>query len=162
MFLGCACTSISSPICAIASRPSRSFASRERGWRRRARERGRAASARGGRGGSQAACAREGQWREGGWVVVGGWDYGGLADNEHTQAVMRALAMAKSILFVGFGAGLRDPNFNQFLRWSRRVSRTLPYRHYRLVRASEAARVRRDHDPDERIMVLSYGAEPPA
>jgi hypothetical protein len=90
-------------------------------------------------------------------VVLGLWEYAGLVNNEHTQAVMRALGMAKSLLFIGFGAGLRDPNFRQFLRWTRRVSQTNPYRHYRLARANEVTTMRLDHDPDERVMVLSYG-----
>jgi hypothetical protein len=90
-------------------------------------------------------------------VVLGLWEYAGLVDNEHTQAVMRALGIAKSMLFIGFGAGLRDPNFRQFLRWARKVSWTMPYRHYRLARASETVAMRLDHDPAERVMVLSYG-----
>jgi hypothetical protein len=111
------------------------------------------------RGDSNAILHLHGHYSEPESVVLGWWDYAGIVENEHTQAVMRALAMAKSMLFVGFGAGLRDPNFSQFLRWSRRVSRTQPYRHYRLVRAGEAERARNEHDPDERIMVLSYGEE---
>jgi hypothetical protein len=111
------------------------------------------------RGDSNAILHLHGHYSDPRSVVLGWWDYAGIVDNEHTQAVMRALAMAKSILFVGFGAGLRDPNFDQFLRWSRRVSRTLPYRHYRLVRADEADRARRDHDRDERVAILPYGDE---
>ncbi|MGZ3425228.1 MAG: hypothetical protein ACXVCV_01210, partial [Polyangia bacterium] len=38
-----------------------------------------------------------------------------------------------------------------------KVSWTMPYRHYRLARASETAAMRLDHDPAERVMVLSYG-----
>ncbi|HXU69239.1 MAG TPA: SIR2 family protein [Polyangia bacterium] len=109
------------------------------------------------RGDSSAILHLHGHYSEPESVVLGLWEYAGLVDNEHTQAVMRALGMAKSLLFVGFGAGLRDPNFRQFLRWARKVSWTMPYRHYRLARASEAAAIRRDHDPAERVMVLSYG-----
>jgi hypothetical protein len=65
--------------------------------------------------------------------------------------------MAKSALYVGFGAGLRDPNFTRFRSWLRRVGATMPYRHYRLVLAGDAEAVRRDHDADERVMVLPYG-----
>jgi len=72
--------------------------------------------------------------------------------------VLHTLGMAKSLLYVGFGAGLRDPNFLQFRRWLGRVGATMPYRHYRLVRADEVESVRRDHDADERVMVLAYGA----
>ena len=109
------------------------------------------------RGDSSAILHLHGHYSEPESVVLGLWEYAGLVDNDHTQAVMRALGMAKSLLFVGFGAGLRDPNFRQFLRWARKVSWTMPYRHYRLARASEAAAMRLDHDPAERVMVLSYG-----
>lgn len=109
------------------------------------------------RGDSSAILHLHGHYSEPESVVLGLWEYAGLVDNEHTQAVMRALGLAKSLLFVGFGAGLRDPNFRQFLRWTRKVSWTMPYRHYRLARASEAAAMRLDHDPAERVMVLSYG-----
>jgi hypothetical protein len=109
------------------------------------------------RGDSNAILHLHGHYSQPESVVLGLWEYAGLVDNEHTQAVLRALGMAKSMLFVGFGAGLRDPNFRQFLRWARKVSRTMPYRHYRLARAAEAAAMRLDHDPDERVMVLSYG-----
>jgi len=109
------------------------------------------------RGDSSAILHLHGHYSEPESVVLGLWEYAGLVDNEHTQAVMRALGMAKSLLFVGFGAGLRDPNFRQFLHWMRKVSWTMPYRHYRLARASEAATMRLDHDPAERVMVLSYG-----
>jgi SIR2-like protein len=109
------------------------------------------------RGDSDAILHLHGHYSEPESVVLGLWEYAGLVDNEHTQAVLRALGMAKSLLFVGFGAGLRDPNFGQFLRWSRKVSATMPYRHFRLARADEVARVRREHDPAERVMVLPYG-----
>jgi hypothetical protein len=109
------------------------------------------------RGDSDAILHLHGHWSEPASVVLGLWEYAGVVSSEHTQAVLRALGMAKSLLFVGFGAGLRDPNFRQFLRWMRRVSASNPYRHYRLARSSEAAAARRDHDPAERVMVLSYG-----
>lgn len=109
------------------------------------------------RGDSNAILHLHGHYSEPESVVLGLWEYAGLVESEHTQAVLRALGLAKSLLFIGFGAGLRDPNFRQFLRWTRKVSWTMPYRHYRLARAAEAAAVRLDHDPAERVMVLSYG-----
>jgi hypothetical protein len=110
------------------------------------------------RGDSDAVLHLHGHYSEPESVVLGLWEYAGLVENEHTQAVLRTLGMAKSLLYVGFGAGLRDPNFVQFRRWLRRVAATMPYRHYRLVRAADVESVRRDHDVDERVMVLSYGA----
>jgi hypothetical protein len=109
------------------------------------------------RGDSDAILHLHGHFSEPASVVLGLWEYAGVVSSEHTQAVMRAIGMAKSLLFVGFGAGLRDPNFRQFLHWMRRVSATNPYRHYRLARLDEVAAARKDHDPSERVMVLSYG-----
>ncbi len=110
------------------------------------------------RGDSDAILHLHGHYSEPASVVLGLWEYAGVVNSEHTQAVLRAVGMAKSLLFVGFGAGLRDPNFGQFLRWMRRVSAGNPYRHYRLARASDIDAARRDHDPAERVMVLSYGS----
>ena len=109
------------------------------------------------RGDSNAILHLHGHYSQPESVVLGLWEYAGVVDSDHTQAVLRALGIAKSLLFIGFGAGLRDPNFRQFLRWARKVSWTMPYRHYRLARASEAAAMRLEHDPAERVMVLSYG-----
>jgi hypothetical protein len=109
------------------------------------------------RGDSDAILHLHGHYSEPASVVLGLWEYAGVVGSEHTQAVLRALGMAKSILFVGFGAGLRDPNFRQFLRWMRRVSAGNPYRHYRLARAADVPAAQRDHDSAERVMVLSYG-----
>ncbi len=109
------------------------------------------------RGDSNAILHLHGHYTEPESVVLGLWEYADIAHNEHTQAVMRALSLAKSLLFIGFGTGLRDPNFRRFRRWMKRVSHTMPYRHYRLVRESEAPEVRREHESDERITVLTYG-----
>lgn len=57
--------------------------------------------------------------------------------DEHAQTVQRALRMTKSLLFVGFGGGLDDPNFGALLRWTCAVFRESEYRHYRLVLDSE-------------------------
>jgi hypothetical protein len=109
------------------------------------------------RGDSNAILHLHGHYTEPESVVLGLWEYADIAHHEHTQAVMRALGLAKSLLFVGFGAGLRDPNFKRFLRWLRRVSHAAPYRHYRLGRTREAQDLRREHDADERIVVIAYG-----
>jgi hypothetical protein len=109
------------------------------------------------RGDSDAILHLHGHYSEPESVVLGLWEYAGLVNNEHTQAMLRAIGFVKSVLYIGFGAGLRDPNFRQFLRWTRSVAATMPYRHYRLARRSEVASVQRDHAPEERVMVLSYG-----
>ncbi len=51
-------------------------------------------------------------------LVLGVRSYDEVRGNAHTQAVMKALALTKTFLFVGCGEeGLSDPNFGNFLTW---------------------------------------------
>jgi hypothetical protein len=52
-----------------------------------------------------------GSWRVPQSVVLGIRSYDDIVANEVAQAVQQAVAMMKSLVFVGFGAGLADPNF---------------------------------------------------
>ena len=59
--------------------------------------------------------------------------------------------------FVGFGAGLGDPNFGALRSWLARTFRGSEYRHFRICLDKELPDITAQHDPDERIMVLPYG-----
>jgi formylglycine-generating enzyme required for sulfatase activity len=81
-----------------------------------------------------------GHWDEPESVILGIRSYDRVKENRHTQAVMQALGMTNSLLFVGCGQeGLDDPNWGSFLTWLREVetSAGTEHRHYRLVRESE-------------------------
>jgi hypothetical protein len=65
----------------------------------------------------------------------------------------------RTLLFVGFGAGLQDPNFAAFLRWTTHVFPGSEYRHFRLVRTHEVNEIQRQHPRDERIFALTYGTD---
>ncbi|MFT5322215.1 MAG: hypothetical protein ACI8P0_000050 [Planctomycetaceae bacterium] len=81
-----------------------------------------------------------GHWDEPESVILGIRSYDRVKENRHTQAVMQALGMTNSLLFVGCGQeGLDDPNWGSFLTWLREVetSTGTEHRHYRLVRESE-------------------------
>ena len=95
-----------------------------------------------------------GHWDEPESVVLGIRSYEAVKNSEHTQAIMRALAMTNSLLFVGCGEeGLRDPNFGNFLSWLDAVETTagVEHRHYRLV-------TRKDSFPRRgRLFPLIYG-----
>ena|SRR6185312_3559536 len=65
---------------------------------------------------------------------------------------------AWSLLFVGCGDGLADPNFEQFLEWMGTVLEGARHRHFRLERAADSARRQEWHtDRGHRVRVLSYG-----
>lgn len=81
-----------------------------------------------------------GHWDEPDSVVLGIRSYEAVKNHEHTLAVMRALGVTKSLLFVGCGdEGLSDPNFGSFLTWLRELESGsgAEHRHYRLVREKD-------------------------
>jgi hypothetical protein len=82
-----------------------------------------------------------GHWEDPDSIVLGIRSYEAVKNHEHTQAVLRALGIAKSLLFIGCGdEGLDDPNFGNFLTWLAAVDAAakVEHRHYRLVRNQDA------------------------
>ncbi len=75
-------------------------------------------------------------------VILGIRSYESVKNDEHTRAVMQALGMTKSLLFIGCGQeGLADPNFGNFLRWLGDIEQDagVEHRHYWLVRKADSA-----------------------
>jgi tetratricopeptide (TPR) repeat protein len=71
--------------------------------------------------------------------------------------MQRAIRSLKTLLFVGCGESLHDPNFGAFLQWTCKVFHGSGYRHFRLARESEVTELQAQHPPEQRIFVLSYG-----
>jgi hypothetical protein len=109
------------------------------------------------RGEEQAILHLHGYWDEPQSVVLGIRSYEDVRKDPHAQAVIRALAMTQSLLFVGCGDGLSDPNFKPFRSWLREVNSGNEARHYRLALAKEVAAFHKQHQPEERVLVLPYG-----
>ena len=100
-----------------------------------------------------------GRWTEPESVVLGLGNYAKVRDDEHPKAVLRSLAMTKTLLFVGCGEGLSDPNFATFREWLREVNRDNSSPHYRLCTEAERGALGRDHAPGERVECVVYGKE---
>jgi hypothetical protein len=98
-----------------------------------------------------------GHWRDTDSVVLGSQSYEKVLDDAHAQAIQQAFRAMKTLLFIGYGAGLADPNLGGLLRWSRGVFPASEYRHYRLVLRTEVDAVQKTHPPEERIYVLPFG-----
>lgn len=98
-----------------------------------------------------------GHWEEPGSVVLGIRSYESVLGQEAAQALLRALRMTRTLLFIGFGEGLHDPNFGALLEWTRRELAGDHYRHFRLARTSEVAELQKKHPPEERLFVIPYG-----
>ena len=109
------------------------------------------------RGDEQAILHLHGFWQEPGSVVLGVRSYEQLLGAEHAQAIQQVMAAMGTLLFVGFGAGLADPNFAALRAWMGRMFRGGEYRHFRLAKDDEVAALRAEHGQDERVFVLGYG-----
>ncbi|MFC1572677.1 SUMF1/EgtB/PvdO family nonheme iron enzyme [Candidatus Eisenbacteria bacterium] len=97
-----------------------------------------------------------GHWTKPDSVVLGIRSYEAVKAAEHPQAVLKALGMTKSFLFVGCGGeGLADPNVGHFLTWLEKLeTETAPdHRHYCLVPRLEA------FQPRGRLFPLVYGQD---
>lgn len=111
------------------------------------------------RGDARGILHLHGHWEEPDSVVLGGRSYDEVVEDEHARTVLEALRMTKTFVLVGHGAGLRDPNWGSFLRWTEQVFAGSSYRHYRLARDCELADVRAEHRDEQRIVALGYGAD---
>jgi SIR2-like protein len=98
-----------------------------------------------------------GYWDEPESVVLGLRSYEQVLGDAHAQTIEQALRATRSLLFVGCGEGLADPNFGALLRWSRSVFSGSEYRHFRLCLNSEVASVQAQHPSGERIFACGYG-----
>ena len=98
-----------------------------------------------------------GHWQSPDTVVLGIRSYEAVLADPHAQEMLRALRTLRTLVFVGFGAGLRDPNFGALLRWSRGVFSGSEYRHFRLVAEKDVTAARSQHKAEERVFCLSYG-----
>jgi tetratricopeptide (TPR) repeat protein len=109
------------------------------------------------RGGEKGILHLHGWWREPESVVLGIRSYEAVLGDATTQAFQRAIASLHSLLFVGFGAGLADPNFGALRAWLAKSLSGMEYRHFRLCRSKELVALNKEHEPGERIIPLSYG-----
>ena len=113
------------------------------------------------RGDDQGVLHLHGFWDRPETVILGIRDYEKILGDTHAQTMQKAIRATRTLLFVGCGEGLRDPNFGAFLRWTQQVFPESEYRHFRLARDSEVAALQALHPPAERIFVLSYGSRSP-
>lgn len=97
-----------------------------------------------------------GHWATPESVVLGYRSYEDVVRDKHTQAFQRAVAALHSLVFVGYGAGLEDPNFGPLLRYLETFSGD-EHRHFRLCLKSEIPRLESVHPPNQRVLLVPYG-----
>jgi hypothetical protein len=98
-----------------------------------------------------------GHWEDPESVVLGVRSYEDVLGDAHAQFMQRAVIAYHSLLFVGCGEGLNDPNFAALRRWLSETFAESEYRHFRLALEGELRPLATEHGPEERIVVVPYG-----
>jgi tetratricopeptide (TPR) repeat protein len=109
------------------------------------------------RGDAHGVVHLHGHWAKPESVILGIRDYARVLGDAHAQAMQQAIRSSRTLVFVGCGYGLHDPNFGALLRWSEQVFAGSEYRHYRLARTEDVTAARAQHPGEQRIAVLDYG-----
>ena len=109
------------------------------------------------RGDDEGVLHLHGHWQDPESVVLGIRSYDAVLGDAHAQTVLRSLRLRHTLVFIGCGAGLGDPNLGALLAWSRPLLAGSEYRHFRLCRASEREELERQHPREERIFPLPFG-----
>jgi hypothetical protein len=98
-----------------------------------------------------------GVWEQIDSVVLSEADYARVLQSAPLQALQQAASSVTSLVYIGVGDGLDDPNFSKLLAWHRDTFRTSAVPHFRLCRDSELEALTRNHGADN-ISAVSYGA----
>ena len=87
-------------------------------------------------------------------VILGNISYNDLKYNNFFQDLEKAISVSKYILFIGYGAGLDDPNFGPLFEWSKKVVNS-EHHHFRLILEKDKGNI----PPDPKIRNLVYGSD---
>ena len=92
-------------------------------------------------------------------VILGVSSYEDILRDERAQQFLKALNFLQSAIYVGYGKGLKDPNFGKLLDWRSQVLSDHKYSDFRLVREPEIASIETEHKKGERIELISFGSK---
>lgn len=97
-----------------------------------------------------------GVWNRPDSVILTESDYTNLLAHDSTRALEQAMSTLKSIVYIGFGGGLNDPNFAALLKWHRETFPHSAVTHYRLCREDEQEMLTKEHANDH-VLPVVYG-----
>jgi tetratricopeptide (TPR) repeat protein len=92
-------------------------------------------------------------------VILGVSSYEKILSDYSAQGLQQAVIARSTLLFVGSGDGLQDPNFGPLLDWSAKAFGKSIYRHYCLCRSSERAALQKRFPLDSRLFYIEYGSD---
>jgi hypothetical protein len=83
-------------------------------------------------------------------VVLDTKSYYQVQNSDEVQNVLKTYLEYKTILFIGCGSGLEDPNFDTLLKWAAGRQGTIPNRHCLLIRNDDTQKI-------QPLIRLKYG-----
>ncbi len=92
-------------------------------------------------------------------VVLGMRSYLTVKDDPHAKAVLNSLTIEHTLLFIGCGDTVLDPNFTRLIEWGKEALKDVAPRHYLLCRTSEVADFRKKLEGAPWLQPLDYGAD---
>ena len=103
------------------------------------------------RGDDEGVLHLHGYWDQPESVVLGIRSYEEVLGNVHAQNILHALQTMRTLLFVGCGAGLKDPNFGGLLRWTGVVFSQSEYWRFRLAKETEVDELQKEHPAEQNL-----------
>lgn len=91
-------------------------------------------------------------------VILGGRSYGDICGDEYFQTILRSWMFSGTLVFIGCGSGLEDPNFGALLEWAKKTLTDCHHSHFILVRSKEVNEWR-GRLKGMTIEPVSYGSE---
>lgn len=108
--------------------------------------------------GAKAVVHLHGWYQQPDSVVLGLSSYIGVRDHAHARAVLELFTIDRTLLFVGCGDTLADPNFTRLLEWASEAHADVAPRHHFLCLASEVDESRARLARVPWLQPLAYGA----
>jgi predicted NACHT family NTPase len=90
-------------------------------------------------------------------VVLGLASYQKVKADPHAKAILQCFTLGKTLLFVGCGDTVLDPNFKQLITWGTEVLKDVAPRHRLLCRASEMSAFQQKLAPAPWLQPIAYG-----
>ncbi len=109
------------------------------------------------RGDDSAILHLHGHWRSPETIILGEPSYTRIRQAAHAQALQQAVALFRTVIFIGCGDGLADPNVGQLLHWLHGNIAAGTTRHILLCRTGEQARFRETYADHPHLAILPYG-----
>lgn len=100
-----------------------------------------------------------GHWRDPESVILGARSYERALGDAAAQALLRAMQLTRTLIFVGCGGGLLDPNMGGLLAWAGTVMSESQFHHFVLATRSESESLRAMYADKIRVRILEYGEQ---